>query len=401
MQWHVDMAKNSEATLQLNGVSIYSKYRPQEDASRWVDAEYDENVSSYVLIGLGLGYHLKALVKKSSDKPITVYCFEKKEYELFIKNNRELWWKKTNIHIVNDLSQTELYENIQILLPNVWLKAIGNGHPLFPILEVIKINQLSYKKNAEKMEANFYYNISLEDEVIRSEKQNKVACLVAAGPSLNETLSWLKLYKSSVDIYVVGAALKKLLANGIMPKATVLSDANDCTLSQFNDTDFEGELYYLCTANSKSVALHKGKRYILYQKGYKFAENESKKRSAPLVETGGSVGTTTFSLLEQLGYEQIVLFGQDLGFAGNQTHATLSTSGRDASNDIFLRKIEANDGSFINTTAMFHTFWFWYNKKMQNTSLKVFNTAKNGAKINNVPLINEKQFVELVQANLY
>lgn len=396
MQWLVERAKNEEPTLQLNGVFIYSKYRPKEDALRWINAEINAEAKSYLLIGLGLGYHLKALISQSKNKPVTVYYFDKNEYELFLAHNSDNWWKKDNVHIVHDLSQKELHDNVQILLPNVWIKGIGQSHPLFSILEVIKINQLSLKRDSSKMEENFYYNTILDDDIIQVKKQSRIGCLVAAGPSLNDTILWLKKYQHQVDIYVVGAALKKLLANGIIPKGAILSDANDETILQFQDLNFEGELYYLCTANYKSVALHCSKRYILFQQGYKLAEEEAEKRNAPLIETGGSVGTTAFSLLEYLGYDTVVLFGQDLGFSGNQTHATDSTSGRKASNDTFLRNIKANDGSNIHTTAMFQVFWYWYNQKMEKTKVEVFNTAIKGAKIKNVPLIREEKFAELI-----
>ncbi|ATP39074.1 hypothetical protein CSE16_03000 [Solibacillus sp. R5-41] len=395
MHWQVSTAKNGEATLQLNNVAIYSKYRPSEDANRWVIAEIHPDVSHYLLIGLGLGYHLQVLDDMVDGKRITVYYFDQEEYTLFKENSNETWWQQSHIQIVNDLNGID-FDDMQLLLPNAWLKAIGEKHPLFSLLEVIKINQVSYKKNAVKMLENFKHNSALGDETIKVEQQNRLACLVAAGPSLNNTVEWLKVHQKDVDIFVVGAALKMLIANGVRPKAAVLSDANDVTIAQFIDGHFSGELYYLSTANSKSILLHGGKRTILYQQGYKLAEQEAEKRHASLIETGGSVGTTTFSLLEQLGYERIVLFGQDLGFAEDNTHAILSTSGRDASTDLFLRKIEANDGSEINTSAMFQVFLSWYNEKMEKTKVKVFNTAVKGAKINNVPLINEVEFTELI-----
>lgn len=395
MHWQVYNARNGELTLKLNEKFIYSNYKPYSSAEQWVISEFDQAAPNYLLIGLGLGYHLKAVAKLAVDKQIIVYYFDEEEYELFKTNNTDPWWKVKNIRILNNLEGITL-ENAQILLPNVLLNALQKNHPLFNLLEVIKMNQVSFKKNITKMLENFQQNRQLEDKVIKKTNQVKLACLVAAGPSLNETVTWLKKYEDEIDIFVVGAALKMLLAKDIKPKATILSDANDVTTSQFEGCHYRGELYYLSTANNKSVLLHEGNRFILYQEGYALAEKEAQKRSSPLIETGGSVGTTTFSLLEKLGYKNIVLFGQDLGFAGNHTHATLSTSGRDASEDMLLRKIEANDGTEINTTAMLQTFLYWYNEKVKETKVKVFNTATKGAKIFNVPLIDEEEFVRLI-----
>lgn len=395
MQWQICEARNGESTLKLNGMFIYSNYQPYKSAEQWIKTEVNLDTTHFFLIGLGLGYHLRALAKLATNKLITVYYFDEAEYELFKLNNIDLWWKQKNIRIVKHLKGINM-NDIQLLLPNVWLKALHNNHPLFNLLEVIKFNQISYNKNAEKMLVNFQLNMELNDGTIKNSKQNKIACLVAAGPSLNETVGWLKINQNDLDIFVVGAALKMLLANGINPKATVLSDVNDVTISQFVFSNFKGELYYLSTANNKSILLHEGKRIVLYQHGYDLAERRAKEINAPVVETGGSVGTTTFSLLEQLGYEYIVLFGQDLGFEGNYSHAALSTSGRVTSKELFLRKIEANDGSEIKTTAMLQTFLYWYNEKMKETRVKVFNTAKKGAKIYNVPLIKEEEFIRLI-----
>ncbi|WAA09794.1 6-hydroxymethylpterin diphosphokinase MptE-like protein [Fervidibacillus albus] len=400
MIFKVYNAKNGEKTLKVNDIQIYSKYSPSADATRFIEAEYDGTKSGYLLIGLGLGYHLKSLVELANGKKIFVYYFSDDEFRLFEKYNQYNWWKRDNIRFLNHIHVNELMDNVQVLIPSPWLKAIGQKHPLFHYLEVIKIHQISYKKNSNLLKENFYLNIALNDDSITYKRQSNIACLVAAGPSLNETAKWLVNKEKVVDIYAVGAALKPLLTNHIIPKAVVLSDPSDLTFQQFENIEYNGTLYYLSTANHKSVKYHKGPRIILFQQGYHLAEKQAKLKNAPLIETGGSVGTTTFSLLENSGYKQIVLFGQDLGFYGNQTHTNHSTSNQIITNDLFLRNEIANDGSSIYTNAMFQSFKFWYNQKMINTKVKVFNTAAKGAKINNVPLINEQQFQELLNGDM-
>lgn len=401
MDWKVFDAKNGEKTLQLNSIQIYSKYRPIESASDFILSEYDKAADSYLLIGLGLGYHLKTLINLGSSKKIIVYYFSIDELELFKRYNcYNNWWKKDNVFLVNNMKDIDLEGNIQVLLPNAWLKAIGQDHPLFTNLEVIKRNQISFKKNSSLLLENFLLNSTLNDLSIKNEKQSKIACLVAAGPSLNKTIHWLRNIESTVDIYAVGAALKTLLKYDINPNAVIHSDPSDLTLRQFQDIEYNGILYYLSTANHYSIINHKGPRYILYQQGYDLAEREARVKNCPLVETGSSVGTTTFSLLEQLGYKKIILFGQDLGFYGENTHVNFSTSNRKVMNNYFLREEIANDGSIIQTNAMFQSFKFWYDLKMTNTNVKVYNTAKKGAKIKNVPLINEQQFYELLNGDM-
>lgn len=393
--WEVTKAKNGVESLKLNGILIYSSYNPISGVQQWINKEIDFNAKSYLLIGLGLGYHLYELSKLVIDKPIIVFFFDSQELEIFKRTNKEEWWKQSNIQIVNKLDVIDLSE-AQVLLSNAWLKAIGEKHPLFQSLEVIKINQTSFKMYEKKMLENFTENIKFKDASFTIQETNKVACLVAAGPSLDETIYWLKENEKLVDIFAVGAALKSLVALEIIPKAIVLSDANDILIKQFEGLNYSGDLFYLSTANTQCVKSHKGAKYILFQQGYKLAEKEAKKRNVPLIDTGGSVATTTFSLLENIGYKKVVLFGQDLGFTSDWTHAINSTSNKSVENLKFIRKIEANNGSEINTTAMFQTFLYWYNLKMEQTTVKVFNTAKIGAKINKVKYIDKKQFKDII-----
>lgn len=392
MRWDVSAAKNGEATLQLNGISIYSKYSPNEDAVRWIKTEVNPQADSYVLIGLGLGYHLKALSEVVGKKRITVYYFEPYEYELFKLHNKDVWWKQSNIQIMNELVNVNINERVQLLIPNVWLKAIGEKHALYELLDTIKVNQISYKRFAPQMTKNFEENSKLNDFSLYPSRGSKVACLVASGPSLNETICWLKKINEQADIYAVGSALKKLLTNDIVPKAVVISDPQDNIIEQLQGTSYTGNLYYLSTANYKAVKVHKGSRYILCQQGYKDAELLARQENLPLLETGGSVATTTFSLIEMLGYDSVVLFGQDLGFTGDDTHVRGSTSGKKAQTDC---SVLANDGSLINTLPNLQVYLRWFNKHCIDTKMNVYNTAIKGAQIQNVPLINREEFENL------
>ncbi|MFJ7408982.1 MULTISPECIES: motility associated factor glycosyltransferase family protein [unclassified Lysinibacillus] len=397
MKWEVKLAKNNEKTLKLNDISIYSTYRPFESVEKWIKAEIDLKVDNYLLIGLGLGYHLKSLLNYARNKKIIVYYFNLEELLLFKKNNSDDWWKKDNIQIVNTLKGLD-FKSFQVLFPNSWLTAIGETHPLFNSLEVIKITQNSYKKNADKMQENFQLNSLLGDASFIEMQQEKVVCLVAAGPSLDKTINWLKLYQEKIDIFAVGAVLKKLLMNEIIPSAIVLTDANEVIKSQIDNSGFTGDLYYLSTANHSCVKLHEGPRYIMYQKGYTAAEELAKKYNYPMIETGGSVATATLSLIEALGYKNVILFGVDLGFENDKTHADFTNSVFESSTNRF-RKIIANDGSVINTHAMFQIFLQWFNEKMKDTELNVYNTAEKGAKIDHVSLIDKEVFEEIVCNN--
>lgn len=400
MNWEVATARNGEATLTLNNYAIYSKYRPREDAWKWIDSEYEESMEQYFLIGLGLGYHAERLAQLAKGKRVIVYFFEKLEYELFLKNNEsdELLLK---IDIVHDLEDIILNKKTQVLIYGSWIKAIGQNHPLFIFLEDIKINQVTYKKSAVLMESNFNNNMQIASQKMLNypEYKKKIACLVASGPTLNTTVSWLKEIQDKVEIFTVGSALKLLLLNGITPTAAIISDAKPNIVKQIQGSDYLGTLYYLSTANTETILKHSGDSYILFQQGYPLAEKAAKKFNMPLLETGGSVSTVAISLLEYFDFEEIILFGQDLGFVGKHTHAENSTSGRATSDDLNIREVLANDGSFIHTTPNLQVYTRWIENKAKRMSKKLYTTSEQGVFISKVPFINKKELNSIVDTN--
>lgn len=398
MQWQVCDARNGEVTLKLNGIFIYSNYQPYKSTERWINSEVNLDKSHFLLIGLGLGYHLQILKEIVKEKPITVLCFEKQEYELFKSHNNGKWWDQPNIEICYTLNPEKITRDTQVLLPNVWIKALGKQHYLFSLLESIKINQQSYKKFEPLMHENFTKNISEMNVTSYPKKQHQFACLVAAGPSLDETIQWLKSIRRKVDIYAVGSALKPLLEENIIPDAVVISDAQDAVLNQFEGTNYTNNLFYISTANFKAVNAHRGPKFIMFQEGYSEAEMKANELNYPLFETGGSVSTVTYSLIEFLGYKNLILFGLDLGFAHNQTHAKYSPSDKLIETDISL-SIMANDGTRISTLQNLKVYLDWFNRRLQDSDLNIYNTAKKGAKIAKVPLLDKQELIKILKSN--
>lgn len=398
MNFEKMIARDGADTLKVNDLYVYSKYRPLEDAERYIRSEFNSAAEGYLLIGLGLGYHLYALFQKNQTKPIIVYCLDEEEIRLF--QNSTVYndlTRKTTIKITNDLRELQITADYQIIIPHVWMQVMEKKHPLYSFLADIKMKQMTYKQYAPLMEDNFMKNVQLQEFHLTNHRyEKKVACLVASGPSLNETKKWLAHVKDDVFILCVGSALKILLNEGIQPDAVIITDPKHSILSQLRGCSHDGLLYYLSTASSSTVSEYQGPRCILLQEGYSLAEQSAKNNTYPLLETGGSVATTGFSLLEYLGFSHIILFGQDLGFFKNYTHAENSTSGRTVNKEEQLIEIESNSNNTIYTTPNLNSYLRWFNEKITKSKVKVYNTAYQGAKINKTNYLNEKEFEKIV-----
>lgn len=378
------LAYDGHETIKVNEVHLYSKYKPLDNVIKWIDKEFDSRAEAYILIGLGLGYHLNYLLEKTK-KEIYVLYFSEDELNLVEVSSYKAY---TNVYFVKSLPNHILHGSTQILLPTAWVQIMRDDTKIHGILDTIKRNQISYRKFGNKMELNALENLRNYIPNTYPTSVNKVACLISSGPSLNKTLPWLK-NKLDIDIFVVGSALKTLLNKNIQPYATVITDAQDYTKIQLEGTNYQGNLYYLLTSNFKAVNLHAGEKYLMCQEGHELAERVAEEFNLPKLPTGGSVATTTFSLIEYLGYKKLVLFGQDLGFEGQSTHAEGSTSGKNVTTNL---RVKANDGTMINTQPNLQVYHRWFNEACQQTSMQVYNTAQKGAAITNVPLITEEQF---------
>lgn len=401
MQFEKIEARDGNATLKVNNILLYSKYRPITEAQKFIESEFNNDNKGYLLIGLGLGYHLHALLNLVSDsKPIFVYALDSQEID-FYKSIYGSGKLSSNVTITTDFRNITTVNDYQLIMPHVWLQVMDKQHPLYYLLMDIKMKQMSYKRFSSMMEMNFYENIQQKNfslpQYRESLEQKKFSCLISSGPSLDTTKKWLEAVKGKAYLLCVGSALKVLLEEGIVPDGVIITDCQPTIIEQIKDSVYTGELFFLSTADFNTVRSHEGDKYILLQKGYELAEQYAKNLNYPLLETGGSVATTGFSLLEYLGFKSIVLFGQDLGFTDEYTHAANSTSGRNLSKDERYIEIESNSGALIKSLPNLYSYLTWFNRNCKNSKSYVYNSAKNGAKIESVPLIEEEQLYELIK----
>jgi hypothetical protein len=389
VNYQIETAKNGEPTLLLNDIYIYSKYNPRMDARKFIANEYDENAKGYFLVGLGLGYHLEALLELDKGKPIIVLALEHKELKIcpFISQMEQY----KNVNVIIRLESNVDLSQYKVIIPNPWMKAIGHEHRLHDVLEDIKIRQMSYVALATELEKNFQANSKNNDHSISKFAdmfKEKSAYLVSAGPSLDNTIELLKETKEKCFILAVGSALNTLLRNDIEPNAVIITDTQINVVNQLENKGYKGLLFYLATANHEMTRVHKGQKVIIYQEGYLLSENEAKARNEDVLETGGSVATTAFSLLEYMGFQKVILFGQDLGFKDYNTHSISSSSGNKVINGISFRRVLANNGEYIHTTANLSAYLRWFERKVNETSVELYNTSWEGAKIKGIPYLD-------------
>ena len=170
--------------------------------------------------------------------------------------------------------------------------------------------------------------------------KDKPALLVSAGPSLSESLEWIRSHQDQFFILACDTALKPLLRAGIRPHGAHILDAQKQTLLHFLNEDLSDLVLFADLVCHPSLPRH------LKPGGWVFSSTarliyrpdgsteELKTPGTDLLESmcgfqgrlqsGGSVATSAFDLLRFLGFRSIYFAGQDLAWTFRQLHA-LST----------------------------------------------------------------------------
>lgn len=235
--------------------------------------------------------------------------------------------------------------------------------------------------------------------------KGKPAILVAAGPSLNEEIENIRYIKENGLAYIfsVGSAINTLIHNNIYPDALTSYDpkvGNQKVIEIVKDKDikeipiiFGSSIGYETIENYPSDMYHMitsqdtVSNYFLRNK-----DNEN----IGLVQDAPSIAVVTLQLLYTLGFNCVILVGQNLAFRGKERHSEGISYSKEVSEeemekgiwikDVYDNEILTNEGF----NRMRHQMEY-YIKHLPN--IEVINTTKGGAHIEGTKFIELKEII--------
>lgn len=228
---------------------------------------------------------------------------------------------------------------------------------------------------------------------LRNKFNKKGALLIAAGPSLNDNIEFIKKAQEHMYIFCVGSALKVLLENNINPDFVVVIDSSTLNYeAHFKGVDYTGTMIFSANTNHLIVKQHKGSSlfFVAVDDGIGrmvFRNNE-------LFPMFPSVANSTLNLICYFGFEEVYLIGQDLAYRNNEYYAKGIAEGssiHESLNNRDLIKVESNDGQLVETDDSLYVMLQVFNDLVNNikAEIKIYNLSKHGAKIKDVPYRGE------------
>lgn len=417
---------------------LHSKYDPEKEAERLMSQlENVENSKHILFVGCGLGYHIQQFTEQYPAMRFSIYEPNEEVLVSYLSNRKldDLPLKNLDtIFTGNDESQ--LQQRISALLQSANSQLYIYTLPVYESLYGDQIQvlmqkalvTLKEKRNALAVSSSFQKRWTVNSiknfptilktpnilhDIDKSVFEGKPAIIVAAGPSLNEEFENLRCIKEHGLAYIfsVGSAINALIEHGIYPDAACTYDPqlNNARVIQIikdkkiNDIplvfgssvgfetlkDYPGKMLHMIVSQdtvSPTLLKHNHSKYLDY------------------VNDAPSIAVVTFQLLTKLGFNKIILVGQNLAYIDNKHYAKgidYGTGSQEVKADSLAKALIVKDvyGNDVKTTEGFNQMRSQLEMYIsQNKHLDIINTTKNGAAIEGAVY---KPLTDLIEQQLH
>ncbi|GGG13255.1 hypothetical protein GCM10007425_04440 [Lysinibacillus alkalisoli] len=236
------------------------------------------------------------------------------------------------------------------------------------------------------------------------------AIVVAAGPSLNKNIKYLKGVKRKAVIIAVDTIINRLLDEGITPDFVCSIERVPQVYDYFyKDKIFPKSINLVGPAvlDSRVFETFEGNQIIPFRN--EVAETEWLQRimAQPItagINMGSSCAHVAFGMADHLGCSPIILVGQDLAYGSNESETHASGTFYDAEEPTKEQKrdqdyVEGYYGEQVLTTRIWLQFKTWFEKRIGEANLKVIDATEGGARIYLTEQATLKQCIDIYCRN--
>ncbi len=373
-----------------------------------------KKIDKFIFLGTLLGRHIPRIAQKVDAK---MYLVLERNLEIFRLSlftvDYTLLAKKGVVFSVMDNYLEEENRIMKFLNTSVFdnyiLKLTTTGINIDKYIDAIlttlsHLNPLTYDYNRklyiqinratqylEEYRTLNFGSIKKKCNILR----NTPILYLAAGPSLDDNLEWIKANQNNFFIVTIGSAYKKLINNGIkIDLITTLDEQQLLADIQFDDENvakIDKNTIILASSITNKEVLNKFKQenLFLYEVFIPFYKNN-------IAFSGYSIGEVTLDILLHFNAKEIYLIGLDLALnqETGESHSKNASSVLSTLNlneiqtrEVFsesksLIKVKGNNKDEVFTTPLFYVSIKDTEKKIRISEikdLKIYNLSNNGA----------------------
>lgn len=252
------------------------------------------------------------------------------------------------------------------------------------------------------------YNPPFQRLLSQRKKSFKNAIVVSAGPSLSANLTLLKKYEENFVIFCVDGAYSVLCENGITPDYVINNDYLNIAL-KFFEADIKEETMFICSSLSsfevvETLGVRKNLCVILDPEDPNVKLNFLD--DFGYIKPGLFVSYFAYCITMALGFENVIMLGQDLAFSkeGN-SHTDGFSLGVRVEADFYEEYFEV-EGFGGGHKVLTHPVWNIYRIYLEgfianHAHLATFyNVSQTGARIHNAVELSFKECCERFATNI-
>ncbi len=322
-------------------ILLHSKFDPYKESERFL-AEVDfQNYELIIVFGFAYAYHLEIIAGKIR-KDTVILIIEKNPAIIHSAfTNRDLTELLSNENILLMIDPSE--DNIADLLKGrssartsfITQRASYQLYPdYYSNLSNIVKSYLSLKDvniaTLTKFEKIWTSNIARTVNIFVSNpgsnsfygKLNFPAIVIGAGPSLNNSIDFIKNNSSKAILIAVDTAYNILTANGIEPHFCVCADPQIINARYFENMNKTNTILISDpTVHPAVYRFYKGQIAVcgMTFEMMKWIEDITGDKGE--INHGGSVSTNAYDFAKRIGANKVYLVGQDLSFTNGLAHA--------------------------------------------------------------------------------
>lgn len=343
--YQVVHSRDNRVNLSLNRDGrvnyIYSNYNTEREVAIWLEQVSDKvlDVEYVLLVGLGLGYHLKALIEKFPHKKF--FIFEPDAYlfslsihacdlsELLSHQNIVGLTVGTNEQIIKEfidrLTERVSASFAQLSVPSynrLYISEIESFNQLaIQSTKMKRSNLATFGRFAQDWINNIFKNLKYITKApnvsfLRNKFIDVPAIVVGSGPSLQYDIKTLQGLKGRVLIIAAGTSTQALIASGIEPDIIVSIDGGKPNYNAFSKIN-TNDIPMLFGAFIYPDILNDSRKYITYSiMDLDVVTPHIVGHSTDVItfRSNFSVTGLCIQLAAYMGSRTIILTGQDLSF---------------------------------------------------------------------------------------
>lgn len=426
----VYQARNGMETVALlnkagQELSVHSRYNPQAEAERIAQSIPYEKIFLLIIYGLGLGYHIRAILPRLNKKCRLVV----------IEPDVELLRAALERVDLRDLlaaeplfltagSQAEVEQDLAKLIHTTHLFVVSNMH--FVVLPYCEHMYKDFVRGTQERLFALIHSMFFEigndigdtltglrqsfanlDIILSSPSladlsgvyTGKPAIVVSAGPSLKKNVDLLGQAKGKALILATDAVLKLLLQKNIIPDAVFSVERGIEIFNYFyKDVNIPEEvvLVGLALVSPEVYRYYPGRKLVCFRETELMSEWIDQVTGAnSLLRVGGSVAHLAFSFARHLGADPIVFIGQDLAYSPEgYSHGVGDYLGE----KVDLSKVEVfvpgYDGKPLPSTVVWKNFLTWFETEIAQTNARCIDATEGGARIRGTEIMTLREVID-------